>query len=135
MSFSSMNGIRGARVAGGMLGTNRLARPQPQQSPTDQNYGNPYANQPMGAGSQGSTPSTAADSPVGGMMGSAPIRPFAGARVPAAVQNYEGYQGPTEGSGVAPGMRGPAVPQAAPPPAFDPNDPNNAALVGYMNRG
>lgn len=132
-----MNGIRASRV-GGMMGTNRLAPRPPQQSPNaSPNYGNPYADQPMGAGSQGSTPSTAADGPgVAGMMGSRAVPYNQGFNRPQQFnQQNMGYEGATVGSGVAPGLRGPAVPQAAPTPDFDPNDPNNAALVGYMNRG
>lgn len=118
--FSTMNGVTAARAqSGGMQGTTPTpVHPSPQQ-PMGRQAPGVYAGGGQSAVSY--APSYQLAPGGGGMMGTMPHADLS-------------FQGQTEGSGVQPGQRGPNVPQAAPPPAFDPNDPNNAALAGYMAR-
>lgn len=72
-----------------------------------------------------------------GMMGSIPGAPLAphGGFAQAAPQGGRAQympQSPNAGVRMPPPVQQSAVPQQA-PPQFDPNDPRNAALAGYMN--
>lgn len=124
MSFSTMNGIRAARTAG-------AARPQ-----TQQNMGGQI---PMPAGMPPSlTPRPATPLPGTGMMGTHAAA-FQGMQAPPAANgfaqekvNHAAYMAPRPDTGVRPGVQGPQL-QGPAPTQFDPNDPENAALAGYMN--
>ncbi len=128
MSFSSFNAVR---AAGGMQGTTRAARPTAE------------AWQPAGA------TRVPSDVPLPVPGGIQPLSPQAAIRSPYGPQNAGGgsgmmasrshggaaqyiNQGQTLGGGVMPGAPAPQL-QGPAPVKFDPNDPNNAALAGYMN--
>lgn len=101
-----MNGINQARVAPGP----RVPRAGGGLAGTSRYDANIPSAQPMGP----------TQPPGVGMMGSLQRQP-----------NYA--QTTTAQTGVQPGQQMPsAVPQQA-PLQFDPNDPRNAALAGYMN--
>ena len=124
--FATMNTINAAKAqSGGMQGTSRTLAPQPPAMASAnpmQNVGNnPYARPVAPTAGQAHAGEAVAAMPGMGMMGT---HPNADLR----------YEGATDGSGVQPGARAPQVPQGAPPPGIDPNDPNNAALAGYMAR-
>lgn len=108
MSFSTLNGINAARqvTGGGLAGTRRapIAAPQPQAWAPPVHSINPQAQVS------------------GGMMGT-------------AQQHIQGMQPMGPQQGVQVGQRGQQAQLGAPPPPlnFDPNDPANAALAGYMN--
>jgi hypothetical protein len=108
MSFSTMNGINAART-GGLEGTRRLPLAGQQPLP-----GTPLPQPQAGTYAQPQNPRQ-------GLMGTAPA--LAGSGMYASAQPQTGIQ---------PG-RPPAPYQASPGPQFDPNDPRNAALAGYMN--
>jgi hypothetical protein len=142
MSFTTMNGVN---AAGGMMGTTRaplrLGRVQPAPVPQQPQFGQAV---PGGAArSLGRVP--------GGMQGSMSRDPIAastirngvgghpvGGSVNAAMAGGMGADGvaggrsqrPNDG-GVVTGAVGQALGQPR-APAFDPNDPRNAALAGYM---
>ena len=126
--FATMNNVNAARAqSGGMQGTTSHARSPvaPVAQP------NPYT-QP---GQQGSTVSSASDPGPGQAYAGASATAMPGMGMMGTHPNADlRYEGATDGSGVQPGARAPQVPQGAPPPGFDPNDPNNAALAGYMAR-
>lgn len=111
----TMNGIR---AQGGLSGTTR--GPQPTQGYTP-SYGNALpgtqAPQPMALGRAGGpTPQAGM-----GLAGSTASH-YAQARMQPGMMNT--------------GMQAPRQQPQLPPqqaPQFDPNDPNNAALFGYMN--
>lgn len=135
MSWTSMNGVNQAKQAlnqvkgpqgglgGGMLGTYRAPQAAPQLAGQAQAPGAVALGRVNPAG-QG-----AAQAYNGGMMGSIQrdMAPTYNDTVADFRQNGNN-QGVTAGN---------APPQLAPgpqAPAFDPNDPNNAALAGYMAR-
>ena len=130
MSFASMNGITQARAAvgGGMQGTNRTPTHPAQVTGAS----GPYARPPPQAGPGAAAFAQTHTAAPAGMMGSQG-HPIGGSQL----QNNQArmqWTAATDGSGVAPGVQGPNLP---PPPQgapFDPNDPNNAALAGYMAR-
>ncbi len=116
MSWATMNGINQTRSA---LGRNSSAT--------------------AGAGMQSTQPA-----PVQGMMGTSPNVPSAAIGAGATPTNSVNSAGgmeprarPNVNQGVAPPPLARTMPQMPVPqgPAFDPNDPRNAALAGYMNRG
>ncbi len=135
MSFASLNGVR----TGGMAGSVRAARPTAQawNAPAPQVMpGSPTAmavgalNQPPAApaasGGQ-SEVSTQWDNigqrTGGGMLGTKSQG--------GAAQYILNPENPLTG-GVVAGNQGPQLQQPAAGPGFDPNDPANAALAGYM---
>lgn len=131
MSFATMNGITQTRqaVGGGMQGTNRTPTHPAQVSGAAGPYAMPPA-QSMGPGAAAYAQGHAA--PGAGMMGSQG-NPIGGNQM----QNNQArmqWTAATPGSGVAPGVQGPNLPPPPQGPAYDPNDPNNAALAGYMAR-
>ena len=124
--FATMNGVNAARAAapvaqsrpqpmsGGMQGTN--------MTPNDPNYQPSYGNALPGT--------TAAQPP----PGPPPPPPGAGAHLAGNINGgMMGTRPNVDLRQVGADPAGP-VPQGAPPPGFDPNDPNNAALAGYMAR-
>ncbi len=123
MSFSTMNGINAA--SGGLSGTRRAPIRQP------------VTWSPEGpAGSHGPTMPTSAAPPAAdthlytraGLAGTQ----MAGGDTSNSSYGMSPYRDIVPG-GVKPGREW-RTPLAGPEPIqFDPNDPNNAALAGYMN--
>lgn len=129
MSFASLNAVKASR---GMQGTARSApaqfqqptlAPPPQASP---NNGNPLVG-PQAAGSSYTMGS--------GMMGTGRQTSYARPTQITSTSNGmvagQTAGGSADGHGV---VAGNTVPSAVGPqqmPAFDPNDPANAALAGY----
>lgn len=103
MSFSSINGINASRMGG--LGGTRRPPLQPQQQAMPQ-----APTMPQGTG----------------MMGSQPYAQPARAGLAGTMATGGGMTGVQPGHAGRP-LQGPA------PLQFDPNDPENAALAGYMN--
>lgn len=130
MSYSTMNGLNMART-GGLGGTRRMPLPsRPATHPVDP--GAQYTPPPSPMGAVG---------PSRPVTYSSPVNPAASAYSSNARAGIGGTMAPIVNGmnmGVAKRPTGPA-PNAVdaaggnPAPQFDPNDPNNAALVGYMN--
>lgn len=120
MSFASMNGITQTRNA--LANKRRMGMAGTEQ-----------AQQP-GAGMMGTSPQPYALSQYGGFVNppQQPQQPQQGRQMasagPVAAAGFT--QDPNSGSRA--GMQMPPQPQQA-GPQFDPNDPQNAALAGYMN--
>lgn len=123
-SFATMNSLQAART-GGLAGTRRAAlQPAPQpvqnqqqplqpgQAPWGQEAGTPVTNGPINRAPSGGG---------AGMMGT-------------AAQGINGMVAARQGTGVNPGVQQPPL-QGPAPIQFDPNDPRNAALAGYMSGG
>lgn len=123
-SFSSMNGINQTRNAlannkkrMGMAGTEQAA--------------------PPGAGMMGTSPQPYALSQYGGFVNKPQQPQMAQAQGSSTMASPTGNYGMSrfvqdDAGGSKAGMQGPQF-QAPSAPQFDPNDPRNAALAGYMN--
>ncbi len=152
MSFASLNGV----TAGGMAGSFRAPRPTasswvnpaiapapppPPQVDNVKQYGGTQnipgvpisGNAPSGGGMLGTKSQGGAAQYImnpTGEMGPAGDS-FNKAKGSGAVGVITNPENPLVG-GVVAGNQGPQLQQPAAGPAFDPNDPNNAALAGYM---
>ena len=125
MSFSTMNGLQAART-GGLSGTRRApiqAQQQPLQNPVDPGAVYDPTNR-GGTGQMGQfTSPERTRFQRNGLMGT-PSMVGQGMGMPAAM--------PRTGVAAPAPPTPSAVPQQA-PVQFDPRDPRNAALAGYMN--
>lgn len=139
MGFATMNGVNAAR---GMQNTkpNGPATFQQAYQPQAGGVGNPYqapaAQSAMGSSytAQGGMMGTGRGPQGGGAQQSSMYAPMHVGAVGAA-SNGQNTSGNANGHGVVAGQTMPSAvgPEQQMPP-FDPNDPNNAALAGYMAR-
>lgn len=146
MSWQTINGINAGKTSqasGGMMGSQRPTSPatfapypQASQVMSQPQYGS-YRPNPnggsaytKGAGMQGGP----APLPASQGIGTHGTYPMGQQSVSSGVSPY-GAAIVQQKTGVNPGQ---AMPSAVGPqqnPQFDPNDPNNAALIGYQNGG
>ncbi len=133
-AYGGARNLPGPQLPGPQMPRTMSGTPGPQPQPSGGsfspgNLGGPPPTNPDG--SVGGAPANLNENSAwgiggGGMVGSKPVV--------HALGRMKGSSNPTGGGVYAPPPSPPQFQPAAQPPGFDPNDPNNAALAGYMSR-